>query len=116
YFMKFYEVQKYLAQTRHVYNNMIHVISAKTWAKLTPEQQAIFREESKAAGEYMRKAIVSQEGDLVAKMEKAGVVVTKPNLAPFRAAMGPAYKRIGEYAGEDNMQKFMKMVEETRKK
>jgi tripartite ATP-independent transporter DctP family solute receptor len=116
YFMKFYEVQKYLALTHHVYNNMIHVISAKTWAKLTPEQQTIFKEESKAAGEYMRKAIVDQEGDLVSKMEKAGVVVTRPNLAPFRAAMGPAYKRIGEYAGEENMQKFMKMVEETRKK
>jgi tripartite ATP-independent transporter DctP family solute receptor len=116
YFMKFYEVQKYLALTHHVYNNMIHVISAKTWAKLTPEQQTIFKEESKRAGEYMRKAIVDQEGDLVSKMEKAGVVVTRPNLAPFRAAMWPAYKRIGEYAGEENMQKFMKMVEETRKK
>lgn len=116
YFMKFYEVQKYLALTRHVYNNMIHVISAKTWAKLTPEQKTIFREESKAAGAYMRKAIVDQEGDLVAKIEKAGDVVTRPNLAPFRAAMGPAYKRIAEYAGEENMQKFMKMVEETRKK
>lgn len=116
YFMKFYEVQKYLALTHHVYNNMIHVISAKTWAKLTPEQKTIFKEESQRAGEYMRKAIVDQEGDLVAKMEKAGVVVTRPALAPFRAAMRPAYKRIGEYAGEENMQKFMKMVEDTRKK
>jgi len=113
---KFYEVQKYLALTRHVYNNMVHVVSTKSWAKLTPEQQKIFREESKSAGAYMRKAIVAEEADQIAKIEKAGVNVTRPNLAPFRAAMGPAYERIGKYAGEDNVKKFMTYVEAARKK
>jgi tripartite ATP-independent transporter DctP family solute receptor len=116
YHNKFYEVQKYLALTRHVYNNMVHVVSTKSWAKLTPEQQKIFREESKSAGAYMRKAIVAEEADQIAKMEKAGVNVTRPNLAPFRAAMGPAYERIGKYAGEDNVKTFMKYVEDARKK
>jgi len=116
YHNKFYEVQKYLALTRHVYNNMVHVVSAKAWAKLRPEQKKIFREESKLAGAYMRKAIMSEEDSLIAKMEKAGLKVTRPNLAPFRAAMKPAYERIGKYAGEDNMKIFMKYVEEARKK
>jgi tripartite ATP-independent transporter DctP family solute receptor len=116
YHNKFYEVQKNLALTSHVYNNMVHVVSAKTWAKLTPEQQKIFREESKAAGAYMRKAIMAEEADQIAKMEKGGVKVTRPDLAPFRAAMGPAYERIGKYAGEDNVKKFMKFVEDARKK
>jgi len=92
------------------------VISTKTWAKLTPEQQKIFREESKSAGAYMRSAIVAEEADQIAKMEKGGVKVTRPDLAPFRAAMGPAYERIGKYAGEDNVKKFMKFVEDARKK
>ena len=116
YHNKFYEVQKHLAITRHVYNNMVHVVSKKSWAKLTPAQQQIFREESKAAGAYMRKAIVAEEADQIAKMEKAGTAVTRPNLAPFRAAMGPAYETIGKYAGEDNVKKFMKYVEDARKK
>lgn len=114
--MKFYEVQKHLALTRHVYNNMILVVSAKSWAKLSPEQKKIFQEEGLAAGAYMRKALVSSEEDLIAKMEKAGVQVTRPTLAPFRAAMGPAYERVGKYAGEENLKTFMKMVEDTRKK
>jgi TRAP-type transport system periplasmic protein len=113
---KFYEVQKHLAITRHVYNNMIHVVSKKSWAKLTPAQQQIFREESKAAGAYMRKAIVAEESDQIAKIEKAGTAVTRPNLALFRAAMGPAYVTIGKYAGEDNITKFMKYVEDARRK
>jgi len=116
YHNKFYEVQKHLALTRHVYNNMVHVVSAKSWAKLTAEQQKIFREESKSAGAYMRKAIVAEETDQIAKMEKAGMKVTRPNLAPFRAAMAPAYERIGKYAGEDNVKKFMKYVDDARKK
>jgi len=116
YHNKFYEVQKHLALTRHVYNNMVHVVSAKSWAKLTPGQQKIFREESKSAGAYMRKAIVAEEADQIAKMEKAGVNVTRPNLALFRAAMGPAYERIGKYAGEDNVKTFMKYVDQARKK
>ncbi len=116
YHHKFYEVQKYLALTRHAYNNMVHVISAKTWAKLTEEQKKIFMEESKAASAFMRKTLIAEEADLVAKIEKAGVKVTRPDLAPFRAQMGPAYERIGKYAGEDNVKIFMKYVEEARKK
>jgi len=116
YHNKFYEVQKYLALTRHVYNCMVHVVGAKAWAKLTPEQQKIFREESKSAGAYMRKAIVAEEADQIVKMEKAGIKVTRPDLSLFRAAMGPAYERIGKYAGEDNVKIFMKYVEDARKK
>lgn len=116
YHNKFYEVQKHLAITRHVYNNMVHVVSKKSWAKLTPEQQKIFTEESKSAGAYMRKAIVAEEADQIARMEKAGMAVTRPNLAAFRAAMGPAYEKIGKYAGEDNVKKFMKYVEDARRK
>ena len=43
-------------------------------------------------------------------------IVTDPDIAAFRAVMGPAYERIGDYAGKDNVEKFMKMVEETRNK
>jgi TRAP-type transport system periplasmic protein len=116
YFMKFYEVQKYVALTRHIYNNMIHTVSGKTWAKLTPEQKVIFQEESKRAGAFMRQQIVSQEEDLLKKMEAAGTQVTRPNLVPFRAAMKSAYDRIFQYVGEENGKKYMEYVEAARKK
>ena len=116
YHNKFWEVQKHLALTGHIYNNWVHVINAKSWAKLTAEQKKIFQEESKAAGAYMRKAVMADEVDQVSKMEKAGVKVTRPDLVPFRAAMGPAYEKIGKYAGEDNVKTFMKFVEDSRKK
>jgi TRAP-type transport system periplasmic protein len=112
YFNKFYEVQKHLAITRHIYNNMIHTVSAAAWTRLTPAQQAIFREESASAGELMRKLIADQEGDQIKRIEAAGMAVTRPDLAPFRAMMGPAYERI--YAGADNVKKFREMADQGR--
>jgi tripartite ATP-independent transporter DctP family solute receptor len=114
YFSKFYEVQKHLAITRHIYNNMIHTVSAAAWKRLDPGQQAIFREESAAAGELMRKLIGEQEAEQIKKVEAAGMQVTRPDLAPFRALMAPAYKRIAAYAGEDNVKKFQAMAEQLR--
>ena len=115
YFNKFYEVQKHLAITRHVYNNMIHTVGANSWKKLTPEQQTIFREESASSGDLMRKLIADAEADQINKLEAAGMQVTRPDLAPFRAKMDPAYKRIAAYAGEDNVKKFREIVEKYRK-
>jgi TRAP-type transport system periplasmic protein len=114
YFNKFYEVQKHLAITRHIYNNMIHTVSAAAWTRLTPTQQAIFREESASAGELMRKLIADQEDDQIKKIEAAGMAVTRPDLAPFRAMMGPAYERIAAYAGADNVKKFREMADQGR--
>jgi tripartite ATP-independent transporter DctP family solute receptor len=114
YFNKFYEVQKHLAITRHIYNNMIHTVSARAWAKLDPGQQAILREESTSAGDLMRKLIGDQEEDQIKKIEGFGMQVTRPDLAPFRALMAPAYERIAAYAGRDNVKKFQAMAEQGR--
>ncbi|MCB2100077.1 MAG: TRAP transporter substrate-binding protein [Rhodobacterales bacterium] len=116
YHFKLYEVQPYLAITQHVYNSMVHVMSTKAWAKLTPEQQAIVREESAKAGQWMRDELAKEEAGLVEKLKEKGMQVTMPDRAAFRALMDPAYKRIAEYAGPDTFDRFMKMVEAERGK
>ena len=116
YHNKWYEVNKYVALTNHGYSNLIHAISTKTWSKLTPEQQKIFREESKLAGAYVRKISRESDEDLIAKMEKMGVTITRPDPMPFRNLMGPATERCIKYSGEDNVKRFMKLVEEAMRK
>ena len=115
YYNKFYEVQTHLAITRHIYNNMIHTVGVNTWAKLTPDQQAVFREESAAAGDLMRKLMADGEADQIAKLKAAGMAMSEPDLGPFRALMEPAYQRIADYAGADNVKKFRAMVDAARK-
>lgn len=110
YHFKLHEVQKHLAITRHVYNSMTHVISVASWKKLTPPQQAVVREESRNAGLLMRKLVQEQEASDLARIEAAGVKVTRPDIAQFRALMAPAYKRVEAYAGTENMKTFMDML------
>ncbi len=116
YYQKFYEVQKHVALTRHAYACAMPVISTMSWAKLTPDQQKILMEEAKIAGNWVRKTLNDEEIDLIKKFEQAGLKVTRPDIASFRAVMGPAYEKIFKRYGEDNVKVFMKFVEEARKK
>lgn len=114
YAYKIYETQKYLAMTGHTYNSMVHVISKKTWDKLTPEQQSIVKEESKKAGDFMRKTLREAEADQIGKLEALGMEVTRPDVSLFKAKMGPAYERMKASVGADNVTYFLKIVEEAK--
>ncbi len=114
YAFKIYETQKYLALTGHTYNSMVHVMSKKTWNKLTPEQQAVIQEESKKAGDFMRATLRAAEKDQLAKLEKLGMEVTYPDVSKFKAKMGPAYERMKASVGADNLEHFLKILKETK--
>ncbi|MGE4299321.1 MAG: TRAP transporter substrate-binding protein [Desulfovibrionaceae bacterium] len=114
YSFKIYETQKYLAMTGHTYNSMVHVMSKKTWDKLTPEQRVIVREESKKAGDYMRKTLRDAESDQIEKLKALGMAVTYPDVALFKAKMGPAYDRMKASVGAENVATFLKMIEDTK--
>lgn len=114
YAYKIYETQKYLTMTGHTYNSMVHVISKKTWDKMTPEQRTIVKEESKKAGDYMRKTLISDEADQIKKLEEYGMKVVRPNVAEFKEKMGPAYERMKSSVGADNLDYFLKILEQTQ--
>lgn len=110
YHFKLNEFQENLALTRHVYNSMVHVINKDVFDGLTEEQQQILREESAAAGKMMREAVIAQEEEEIAALEAAGMTVTRPDLAPFAAMMGPARERVAEYSGSENMETFLSFL------
>ncbi len=110
YHFKLHEMQKHLALTQHVYNSMTHVVSTASWKKLSAPQQAILREESRSAALLMRKLVVDEEQANLKAIMAAGVQVTRPDNAQFKALMQPAYDRVGAYAGKDNMAVFLKLL------
>ncbi len=112
YHYKLFEMQKHLALSRHVYNSMVHVVNKDKWDALTADQQAIVREESKAAGNLMRKMVIAQEVEELEKIKAAGVKVTSPDLAAFRGKMQPAYDRVAEFSGAENMKKFLSLIKD----
>jgi tripartite ATP-independent transporter DctP family solute receptor len=113
---KIYETQKYLAMTGHNYNTMVHVISKKVWDKLTPAQRKIVKEESKKAGDWMRKTCRDAEAKQISELKGFGMEVTTPDKKEFKKLMKPAYDRMAVIAGEENIAAFTKMVDEATKK
>lgn len=112
YTQKFYEAQKYLAITNHVYNSMNLVISKKVWDGFTADQQAIITEASKNAAATMRDLIKNSDADYISKLEAEGMEVTYPETALFAGAMEPSYKAISDYVGDQAIiDEFLKMVE-----
>ncbi|MDR1535822.1 MAG: TRAP transporter substrate-binding protein [Planctomycetota bacterium] len=115
YFNKYYEAQKYLALTRHVYNSMNLVISKKVHDSLTPEYRKIIAEESRNAAALMRDMTRNGDDDYIAKLEKEGMIVTRPDTSEFAALMQPSYDAIAKYADNpEYIGTFLKMVEDNR--
>ncbi|WP_153770637.1 TRAP transporter substrate-binding protein [Labrenzia sp. CE80] len=111
YHYKLNDFQEHLALTRHVYNSMVHVINKEVFDGLTPEQQTILREESKAAGDMMRAAVIAQEEKELEELAAKGMKITRPDLSSFAAKMGPARERVADYSGADNMKMFLSFLD-----
>ena len=54
---KFYEVQKYVSATNHVYAANIVLVSKKFWDQLTPEEQKWMNEAADESRIYQRKPV-----------------------------------------------------------
>ena len=116
YDLKIYETQKYMSILNYTYSSMVHVINKKSWDKLTPAQQKIITEESVVAAKAARKMLRDNETTQLDDLQKTkGIVVSRPDLKPWKAAMGPAWDKVKVRVGADNFKRFMDMVEKNSK-
>ena len=116
YDLKLYETQKYMSILNYTYSSMVHVVNKKSWDKLTPAQQKIVAEESAAAAKLARKTLRDNETVQLKDLETTkGIVVARPDLGPWKAAMGPAWDKVKARVGAENFKRFMDMVEKNSK-
>ena len=115
YALKLYETQSYMSILNYTYSSMVHVVNKKSWDKLTPAQQTILREESASSAKLARKLLRDAEATQIKDMESKGLKVDRPDLGPWKAAMGPAWKKVEAKVGTDNFKRFMEMVEKNSK-
>jgi tripartite ATP-independent transporter DctP family solute receptor len=112
---KFFEVQSHVALTRHIYASMMLAANPRTWKnKLDAEQRKIITEEASTAGAAARKAVREREEEYLAAMQKTGIAVTRPDVAPFRARMDPAYAVLRKNLGEDTWNAWTRLVTDAR--
>jgi len=91
---RFYEVLKYVSETRHIMLVNYEAISAKWFSSLPPEYQKVLVEECDKAGIETSKLIMEKlEKDVKADLIKRGMIVTdNVDLAAFKKAGQKAYE------------------------
>ncbi|MEO7639991.1 MAG: TRAP transporter substrate-binding protein [Ramlibacter sp.] len=93
---KFYEVNKYVSGTNHVYATNPVQISKRFWEKLTPVEQKLLQDAAIEAQNYQR--IVSREasGKAVAELKAKGMIhneIAPAEMARMRAEVKPVYDK-----------------------
>ena len=78
---KFYEVQKYLTSTNHVYAANIMLVSKRFWDKLSPAEQKILRESALQARDYQRQISRGVAQKAVGELQAKGMQVNEPSPA-----------------------------------
>ena len=88
-----FEAAKYYSLTRHVMAPEVLLMSAKRWAKLAPDDQALVRQCARDSVPIMRDvwdARVARSREIV--ME-TGVQLIEPDITPFRERVRPVWER-----------------------
>ncbi len=82
---KFYEIQKHMTLTRHVYSPHIDVASMIWWKKLTPADQEMIQKAMVDAAVFQRKDNRDKDGARLALLKEKGMIVEEqPDLDSFR--------------------------------
>lgn len=112
YASKFQEISKYLSVTNHNYSAVELLMSARSFKKLDPAQQALVKEAAARTVAAQRKEAAKLAASSLEMMEKEGVQVNViDDVAPFREAMTPIYDKARGVVGDALMDQTLSMVE-----
>lgn len=104
---KIYEVQKYIALTKHKYEYVILAMSNKTFEKLTPEQQKAVKEAAVEATKYENKLVFDKTEQIFNDLKAKGMKVTEPNTEEWAKAARTTHMQFAEKFGKDIYEKII---------
>lgn len=103
---RFYEVQKYMTLSGHVYSPLIFAVSKKFWDGLTPEERRIMTEAGKKATAFQREQTAAEVDSALQNMKDNGMQVTsfsEADLQKIRELVPPAIEPHLEKIGPEFM-------------
>ncbi|MFM2058930.1 MAG: hypothetical protein RLY71_3315 [Pseudomonadota bacterium] len=74
---KFYEVQKYLSVTNHVYSPWIVLVSKKWWDGLSAAEQKVLHDAAKASRDFERKDTRDEAAKALAELKAKGMQINE---------------------------------------
>lgn len=110
---KFYEVQKYVTETGHIYNASIFMISKKFWDTLSDEEKEIIKSAADQAKDYQRELNQKESEESLQFIKDQGMIVSE--LAPgekekIREKLQPVYEKYTKEIGKELVDKVLEAV------
>jgi len=101
---KFYEVQKYMTVTNHVYSPWIVLVSKKWWDQLSKDEQKVLTDAAKASRDFERKDTRDEAAKAMGDLKAKGMLVNElspAESARMRDKLTKVYALIGADVGMD---------------
>lgn len=113
---KFYEVQKYLTLSNHIYTSLAVIASRKTWDKLPANAQEAITAAAEEAKLVSRQETQKLEQTALDKLKAAGMQVNTPDLTAFQQAVQPVYSKVSDKIGAATIKETRDFVTSKRRK
>lgn len=104
----FFEVQKYLSLTGHVWGAACLVVSKPIWDQVSAEDRQIVLKAAAKWRDEQRAMITASDADFIAKLKEKGMEVNEVDTAPFVEKVQPVWKSQEAVFGADMMQLLAK--------
>ncbi|PXF31859.1 ABC transporter substrate-binding protein [Pokkaliibacter plantistimulans] len=113
---KFYEVQKYMSLTHHVYSPWVMLISKSFWDKLSDDEKAIVKQAAVTSRDYERKLSREQAAESLAFLKQHMQVNDVPpaELDKMRAKAKVVVDAQAKELGEDLVKQLFTAIDEAK--
>ncbi|MDR3073380.1 MAG: DctP family TRAP transporter solute-binding subunit [Deltaproteobacteria bacterium] len=108
---KFFEVQRYLTKTQHIYTPYVILMNLDLWKTLTPAQQTLFQKSADEAVVYQRNVATDLDKKAEEGIRKGGTEVlelTKQELAAFQSATKVVLPEVKKRVDKEVYDQFIK--------
>ena len=115
---KFFEVQKHLTITNHVYNPQSVIISKKFWDALSADEKKLIGDAAVEAGKYQRQVAREAATTALDGLKKSGMQVTELPAAEvdkLRDKMRPVIAKYAVAVGQDTVKEMQEELAKARK-
>lgn len=98
---KFYEVQKYLAITNHIYNSGYVIMSKNIYDDFPDDLQEIVTNAIQESAEYQMDLVETADKTLIGELQEKGMEISNPDQSEFREKAEPVYELFYEKYGDE---------------
>lgn len=101
---KFQEVQKFVSETKHIYNVQSLLMSKKLWDQLSADEKTLFQAAAREAQDFQRKTSREAQAAALADLKKGGMTantISEAEIARIRAAAKPVIEKFSNEVAPD---------------